>query len=209
MPCEYICTHRRMPVRAAREAPHGAPVGCGLGTEGAMVFMRRRALLLMGLLVRLRRARGGLRQHVRCGASMRGAVQACVVRCTRTVRGVASARTARPPRELRRRARWRHWRARGCCTAKEFCAAAAGRGDPYRILGPSLPWPGDPYPNPNRRGRFQRGRPGSGGAHGRCFASSRAACSRRPLYVLRCEPDSGTRLEKSKDHDNREGYALV
>ena len=185
-----------------------------------MVFMRRRALLLMGLLVRLRRARGGLRQHVGCGASMRGAVQACVVRCTRTVRGVASARTARPPRQLRRRARWRLWRARGFCTAKEFCAAAAGCRDPYRILGPSVPWPGDPHPNPNRRGRFQRGRPGSGGrfqrgrpgsggAHGRCLRASRAACSRRPLYALRCEPDSGTRLEKNEDNHNREGYALV
>ena len=142
-------------------------------------------------------------------ASTWGAVQACAVRCTHTVRGVASARTARPPRQLRRRARWRLWRARGFCTAKEFCAAAAGRGDPYRTLGHSLPWPGDPYPNPNRRGRFQRGRPGSGGAHGRCLRRSRAACARRPLYVLRCEPDSGNRLEKSKDHDNTKGYALV
>ena len=79
-----------MPVRAAREAPHGAPVGCGLGTEGAMVFMRRRALLLMGLLVRLRRARGGLRQHVGCGASMRGAVHSYSAWCRKRSHGKAS-----------------------------------------------------------------------------------------------------------------------
>ena len=166
-----------------------------------MVLLRRR-LLCTGLLVRFRRARGGLREHVGCGASMRGAVHSYSARCSKRSHGKASE-------AAEARGRWRLWRARGFCTAKEFCAAAAGRGDPYRTLGHSLPWPGDPYPNPNRRGRFQRGRPGSGGAHGRCLRRSRAACARRPLYVLRCEPDSGNRLEKSKDHDNTKGYALV
>ena len=90
MACEYICTHRRMPVRAAREAPHGAPVGRGLGTKGAMVFMRRGALLFMGLLIRLRRARGGLREHVGCGASMRGAVRSYSAWCSKRSHGKAS-----------------------------------------------------------------------------------------------------------------------
>ena len=121
-----------------------------------MVLLRRR-LLCTGLLVRFRRARGGLREHVGCGASMRGAVHSYSARCSKRSHGKASE-------AAEARGRWRLWRARGFCTAKEFCAAAAGRRDPYRILGPSVPWPGDPHPNPNRRGRFQRGRPGSGGA---------------------------------------------
>ena len=55
-----------------------------------MVFMRRRALLLMGLLIRLRRARGGLRQHVGCGASMRGAVHSYSAWCSKRSHGKAS-----------------------------------------------------------------------------------------------------------------------
>lgn len=91
MACEYICTHRRMPVRAAREELHGAPVGRGLDTKGAMVFMRRsKAVLFMGLLLRLCRARGGLRQHVGCGASMRGAVHSYSAWCRKRSHGKAS-----------------------------------------------------------------------------------------------------------------------
>ena len=122
-----------------------------------MVFMRRRALLLMGLLVRLRRARGGLRQHVGCGASMRGAVQACVVRCTRTVRGVESARTARPPRQLRRRARWRLWRARADSARRRNSA------QPLRAAGTlTVSWD-PPYPGPETLTQTLTGGGGSSG----------------------------------------------
>ena len=55
-----------------------------------MVLMRRRALLCMGLLVRFRRARGGLREHVGCGASMRGAVHSYSARCSKRSHGKAS-----------------------------------------------------------------------------------------------------------------------